>query len=187
MKLPLQITLHNTDPMPAVEEVIRNRAARLDHYCDHITSCRVVIDMPHKHHHAGNLYQIRLDITVPDDEIAVTREAPGHEAARGLPDAIKDAFNAADRLLEDYVRRRRQDVKHHEGLPHARVRAVEVGQGFGFLETLDGREIYFHKNSLVGAGFDSLVPGTEVVFAEELGEKGPQATTVHVVGQHGHA
>ncbi len=114
MKLPLQVTFHNTAPLPGVEEIIRDRAARLDRYCDHITSCHVVIDVPHKHHQKGNLYQIRLDITVPGDEIAVSREAPEHEAAKHLPDAIKDAFNAADRLLEDYVRRQRLDVKHHE-------------------------------------------------------------------------
>lgn len=185
MKLPLQVSFHNTDPLPGVEEIVRERAARLERYCDHIMSCRVVIDVPHKHHRKGNQYQIRLDITVPGDEIAVTREAPEHEAANRLPDAIKDAFDAADRLIEDYVRRRRQDVKHHEGLPHARVRTIEVGQDFGFLETPDGRDVYFHKNSLVNADFDSLTPGTEVAFAEEVGEKGPQATTVRVVGRHG--
>jgi len=186
MKLPLQVTFHNTDALPGVEEVIRDRAARLDRYCDHIMSCRVVIDMPHKHHQKGNLYQVRLDITVPGDEIAVTREAPEHEAAKRLPDAIKDAFAAADRLLEDYVRRQRLDVKYHEGLPHANVRTIEAGQDFGYLETFDGREVYFHKNSLVNADFDSLTPGTEVAFVEESGEKGPQATTVRVVGRHAH-
>jgi cold shock CspA family protein len=187
MKLPLQVTFHNTDPLPAVEDVIRDRADRLDRYCDRITSCRVVIDVPHKHHRTGNLYQVRLDITVPGDEIAVTREAPEHEAAKGLSVAIRDAFDAADRLIEDYVRRRRQDVKHHEQLPHARVRVVKPGQDFGFLETIDGREVYFHKHSVVNADFDSLTPGTEVAFAEEPGEKGPQATTVRVVGRHGGA
>jgi cold shock CspA family protein len=147
----------------------------------------VVLDVPHRHHHSGNLYQVRLDITVPGDEIAVTREAPGHEAAKALAAAIKDAFDAADRLLEDYVRRRRKDVKHLDELPHARVRAVVAGQDHGFLETADGREVYFHRNSLVNADFDSLEPGTEVAFVEEAGEKGPQASTVRVVGRHGHA
>lgn len=187
MKLPPQVSFHNTDPLPGVEDVVRERAARLDRYCDHVMSCRVVVDVPHRHHHTGNLYQVRLDVKVPGDEIAVTREAPEHESAKGLPAAIKDAFDAADRLLEEYVRRRRQDVKHLDELPHARVRALPAGQDFGFLETPDGREIYFHRSSVINADFDSLVPGAEVAFAEEAGEKGPQATTVHVVGRHGHA
>jgi cold shock CspA family protein len=187
MKLPLQISFHNTDPVPEAEEVIRERAERLDRYCDRITSCRVVVDVPHRRHRTGNQYQIRVDITVPGDEIAVSREAPENSAVKGLQDAIKDAFNAADRLLEDFVRKQRRDVKHHDGMPHARVRTVELGQGFGFLETFDGREIYFHKNSLINGDFDLLRPGLEVAFAEEAGEKGPQATTVRIVGQHGHA
>lgn len=183
MNLPLRVTFHNIGPRPDAEEVIRERAARLDRYCNNIMSCRVVVDVPHKHHQKGNLHQVRLAIVVPNREIAVTREAAGHEVTKGLLVAIRDAFDAADRLLEDYARRRRQDVKHHEELPRAKVRVIEVGQGFGFLETFDGREVYFHKNSLVGADFDSLTPGTEVVFVEGLGERGPQATTVRVVGR----
>jgi cold shock CspA family protein/ribosome-associated translation inhibitor RaiA len=187
MQSPLQISFHNTDPVPGIEELIRTRVVQLDRYCDHIMSCRVVVDVPHKHHHTGNLYQVRLDITVPGHEIAVSREAGQHAEAKDLRVAVKDAFEAADRLLEEYVRHQRQDVKHHEGLPHGRVRAVMVGQDHGFLVTPDGRDIYFHKNSLLNADFDSLSPGVEVVFAEELGEKGPQASTVRVVGRHGGA
>lgn len=185
MKLPIQISFHNTDPLPGVEKVIGERAARLDRYCDYVMSCRVVIDMPHKHHRTGNLYQIRLDITVPGDEIAISREASEHQAAKDLTAVITDAFDAADRQLEDYVRRKRKDVKHHEGMSHARVQTIEVGQDFGFLETADGREVYFHKNALMNADFDSLARGTEVAFVEEVGDKGPQATTVRVVGRHG--
>lgn len=187
MKLPLQVTFHNMDPLPAVEDLIRERAARLDKYCDRIMACRIVIDLPHRHHRTGNQYQIRLDITVPGDEIAITREAAENESAKSLMAAVKDAFDAAGRLLEDYVRRQRRDVKHHEDLPHARVREMVAGQDYGFLEGFDGREIYFHRNSLINAEFESLAKGTEVVFTEELGEKGPQATTVRVVGRHGHA
>jgi ribosome-associated translation inhibitor RaiA len=101
MKLPLQLTFHNTEPIPAAEKMIHDRAARLDQHCNRITSCRVVIDVPHKHHLKGNLYQVRLDITVPGDEIAVTREED--ETAKGLAEAIKDAFDAAERLLDDYM------------------------------------------------------------------------------------
>jgi cold shock CspA family protein len=171
------------DPSPVIEEVIRTRAADLDRFYDRIMSCRVVIDVPHRHHHKGNLYQVRLDLTVPGDEIAITREAAEHTEAKNLSAAIRDAFDAADRLVEDHIRRLRGDVKHHDPQPHARVGVVLADQGHGFLETFDGREIYFHRNSLRNADFDSLSPGTEVTFVEEPGEKGPQATTVRVVGR----
>jgi cold shock CspA family protein len=55
---------------------------------------------------------------------------------------------------------------------------------FGFLRTSDGREIYFHRNSVLDGGFDKLRPGTAVTFVEEQGEQGPQASTVHVTGKH---
>lgn len=108
MRLPLQVTFHNVTPTPDVEDLVRDRASRLDRFCDRITSCSVVVDLPHRRHHTGNQYQVRLDITVPGDEIAVSREAPERAAAQDLPAAVSDAFDAAERLLEDYTRRRRE-------------------------------------------------------------------------------
>jgi cold shock CspA family protein len=76
-------------------------------------------------------------------------------------------------------------VKLHEGSPHGRVTKLFPDEGFGFLKTPDGREIYFHENSVLDSGFGGLEIGTEVHFAEELGEKGPQASTVRLVSHHG--
>jgi len=98
---------------------------------------------------------------------------------------IRDTFDAARRKLQDYARRRRGVVKLHEGAPHARVTKLFPEEGFGFLETADGREVYFHENSVLDSGFGGLEVGAEVHFAEEQGEKGPQATTVRPVSHHG--
>jgi cold shock CspA family protein len=76
-------------------------------------------------------------------------------------------------------------MKVHEGSPHARVTKLFPEEGFGFLETPDGREIYFHENSVLDSGFSALEIGTEVQFVEELGDKSPQATTVTPVTPHG--
>ncbi|MCS7021723.1 MAG: HPF/RaiA family ribosome-associated protein [Gemmataceae bacterium] len=186
MQLPLQISFHNMEPDAEVEQMVRERASKLERFYERIMSCRVVIDIPHRHHKNGNMYQIRLDITVPGGEIAVSREAPGHTPAKALPIAIKEAFEAAIRQLEDHVRKLRHDVKHLETQPHAKVRVVFPEQDYGFLITPDGREIYFHKNALVNAELRDLQPGTEVAYVEQMGEKGPQASTVRVVGRHGH-
>ena len=186
MKLPVQISFHNLPHSDEIEDIVYENAARLDGFYDRIMSCRVVVDVPHLHHKQGNLYQVRIDITVPGEEIAVNREAERHAPYKDLRVAIDDAFKTAARLLEDYARRQRQDVKTHRGQAHAKVAKVFAEAGYGFLETLDGRDIYFHRNSLVGAEFADLEPGTEVMFAEEQGEKGPQASTVKIVGRHHH-
>ena len=186
MQLPLQITFHNTPRSPEIEDMVREAATRLDNFAERIMSCRAVIDVPHKHHEHGNMYQVRLDIKVPGGEIAVTREPAEHVAFRDLPTAIGHAFDAAVRQLEDVVRKQRIAVKHHEPLPHARVARLFHEAGYGFLQTPDGREVYFHANSVLTPTFDTLEIGTEVTFVEELGDKGPQASTIHAVGRRHH-
>jgi cold shock CspA family protein len=96
---------------------------------------------------------------------------------------IRDAFRAAGRRLQDYARRQRGDVKVHEAPSIGRVTRLEPADGFGFLTTPDGREIYFHQASVLSPGFRRLKVGSEVTFVEEQGEKGPQASTVRIIGK----
>ena len=186
MQLPLQISFHNLPHSNAVEDTIRECAARLDEFCGRIMSCRVVVDKPHRHHHDGNLFHVRIDITAPGEEIVINREPRQHVAYRDLETAIGDAFDQAVRRVQDYVRRQRHDVKVHHPPLHARVERLFPDAGYGFLKTPDDREVYFHQDSVLGTDFKLLAAGTEVTFDEEMGEKGPQATTVHVVGRHRH-
>lgn len=206
MKIPLKITFRNMPSSAAIEENIREKAAKLDGLFDDITSCRVIVEAPHRRHHKGKAYVVRIDLTVPGQELVINRapkrldaakashpdelekdlaeihEPSKHAAREDLYVAIRDAFNAAGRKLQDYVRRRRGKKKNHEPVPVARVAKLFPVDAYGFLETPDGREIYFHKNSVLHPGFEHLEVGTEVSFAEEPGEKGPQASTVRVVG-----
>ena len=100
-----------------------------------------------------------------------------------LRQAIDDAFKAAGRRLQDYVRRQRGDIKSPSLLPEARVSKILPQEGYGFLSSDDGREIYFHKNSVLGRAFPRLKIGTIVRFVEEPGEKGPQASTVRIISK----
>jgi cold shock CspA family protein/ribosome-associated translation inhibitor RaiA len=170
----------------AIEALIRDKVAKLDASPDHIMGCRVVIEPAGKHHEHGNLYEVRIDITVPGEEIVVTREPSQHTQYRDIHVAIRDAFDSARRQLEDYVRRRRGSVKALETAPHARVSKLFPDDGYGFLSTPEGREIYFHRDSVLKEGFSHLKIGTEVTFVEEQGKKGPQASTVRIVGRHHH-
>jgi cold shock CspA family protein/ribosome-associated translation inhibitor RaiA len=181
MQVPLQITAHDF-PLPApLEEEIRAKAAKLDTYYEGIMRCHVVVAAPVGHHRRGGPYTVRIDVTVPGTELVVNRQEDEE-----LPVAIRNAFDAMRRRLEDYARHQRGAVKAHETPPYARVRKLFPDEGYGFLETADGREIYFHGNSVLAPGFDHLEIGTEVRFVEEPGEEGPQASTVAIVGKpHG--
>lgn len=117
MEFPLQITFRNVDASDAVEASVRERAARLDRFGAHIVGCRVVIEVPHRHHHQGKLFHVRIDLKVPGAELVVSREPELHHAHEDVFVAIRDAFDAAVRQLEDYVRRRRGHTKVHEEQP----------------------------------------------------------------------
>ncbi len=186
MHLPLQIAFHNLPHSEAMAEIIGENAVKLDEFYNHIMSCRVVVDVPHRHHHEGNLYQVRIDITVPGGEIVVNREPSLHEPSKDFRQAVRDAFDAARRQLEDFARRQRGAVKHLERQPHAKVARLFPQEGYGFLATADGRELYFHRDSVLHQAFDRLHVDSEVTFVEETGDKGPQATTVQLVGRHHH-
>ncbi|HXG21699.1 MAG TPA: HPF/RaiA family ribosome-associated protein [Methylomirabilota bacterium] len=180
MELPLQITAHDFALSEALEAEIRERAARLDTYYDRIIRCRVSVEAPVGHHHRGGPYKVRIDLTVPGAELVVNRQDD-----EDLLVAIREAFDAIRRRLEDYVRRLRGAVKvHEEPLLQGQVTKLFPHEGYGFIETTDGREVYFHRHSVLEPGFDHIELGAAVRFAEEEGNEGPQASTVHIVKTH---
>lgn len=184
MQLPLEITFRNMEPSEAMEANVRERADKLNQFYDQIMSCRVVVESQHRHHHKGNIYHVRIDLTVPDDELVVSRDPKDNHAHEDAYVAIRDAFDAARRQLKEYAEKRRRKVKHHEAPPHGQISLLVPDQDYGMILAPDGREVYFHRNSVVNGGFEELGVGAEVRFEEEEGDKGPQASTVHVVGKH---
>lgn len=184
MQLPLQVTFRNMDPSEAIESRVRSEAEKLDQLYERIMRCSVVVEAHHKHHHKGNIYHVRVDLTVPGNELVADREPEKHHAHEDVYVAVRDAFNAARRQLKEYASRSRREVKTHEVPPHGKVSELFRDEGYGRIESSDGRHIYFHENSILNADFDKLEVGTEVRFVEEEGDQGPQASTVKVVGKH---
>jgi len=185
MQVPLDISFENCEPSESIRTEIEKHAKRLEKFHDRITSCKVAIIGPQTRHRKGDLFKIDIRVAMPEHkDIIVNKthgDVPEHEH---ISVAIKDAFGAAQRQIEDAVREMRGQVKEHEFADHGRVSKFLAGEDSGFIETADGREIYFHRNSVLDNAFDRLTVGSEVRFVEEMGEKGAQASTVRLAGKH---
>ena len=108
MKIPLQVSFHGMAHSSALYDAVREKAQKLDQYHRHVMSCRVVLELAGKHKTHGKQLAVRIDLKVKGGEIAVTKE---HDEQ--LEVALREAFDAARRQLEDFVRTQRGDVKHH--------------------------------------------------------------------------
>jgi cold shock CspA family protein/ribosome-associated translation inhibitor RaiA len=186
MTVPLKITYRNIDPSSAIEADIRKHAEKLEAFDARIHWCNVSVEAAGKHQRKGRLYHIGINIGVPGKTITANRAGPLNEAHSDVYVAIRDAFDAVVRQIEDYVRVRRDDVKTHEAPESGRVIRIFPEKGYGFIQTSGGEEVYFHSNSVVQGDFAKLAVGSEVRLEIAYGEseKGPQATTVRPIGKH---
>jgi cold shock CspA family protein len=180
-----QIDFQGTDPSPALRSLIEGHIKELEDRFGRITACRVVVRAPSGHHRTGGLFEINVHLSLPNGrEVKVSRTPQSDERHSDAEYAIADAFKRTRRQLQDQVRRLQGKTKTHEPMPIGKVIKIDANRGFGFLESADGREIYFNRNSVLNNAFGSLKSGTRVTFSEESGEKGPQASTVKVLGKH---
>jgi cold shock CspA family protein/ribosome-associated translation inhibitor RaiA len=173
VQLPLQITSRDVTLGEAEEGLIREAAAKLDQFWGHITSCRVMVAIPRRRGHTGQRYNVRIDIGAPGGDIVVRRQLD-----ESLTTAVQAAFQAAQRRVQDRVRRVRGDVKLDRRSPRGTVTKLVPWEGYGFITDGAGREIYFHRNAVLDDGFDRIEEGMDVRFAETMGDKGPQASAV---------
>lgn len=180
MQSPVQVTFRDIPSSPALSAHVEKRAAKLDTFFERITHCHVVVEAPHRHHKHGKRYHVRIDLHVPGKELVVSKNPD--EAKEDAYAAIDDAFTDAERALEEFARLHQPDTKTHTKQPHGVVTKIFWDRGYGFIQDEEGRDVYFHKNSVIGVRFEKVVVGTKVRFAEEDGEKGPQASTVYVLG-----
>jgi ribosome-associated translation inhibitor RaiA len=129
MKLPLQVIFRDMVPLPSLEGDIRRRAAKLEQFAPELTSCHVAVEASANRHRQGHVYTVRIDVRVPGEEI-FTGE---HHADEDIAIAVRGAFDAMGRRLEDYIRRRRGQVKGHVpkplGGPGEEVDAGEPDEG----------------------------------------------------------
>lgn len=186
MQTPVEIEFQDMVANPAVQDMIADHVKKLEQLYGRITACRVVVKGPGHRHQSGGLYHIKIRLALPDGyEVNIGRTPKDDERHSDLAFAVNDAFKRAGRQLQDNARRIEGMVKSHEDQPIGTVVRLDPAGEFGFLRSSDGREIYFHRNSILDGKFSDLAVGSRVMFADEIGEKGAQASTVKILGKHG--
>ena len=185
MQTQLKIDFHGGDPSEALQATIAEHVAALERFFGRLTACHVAVRAPGTRHRTGGLFEVDIHLTLPDGrEVNVGRTPKQDERHANLEFAVNDVFRRARRQLQDHARRLQAQVKTHEAAPSGTVKSFDEKGGYGFIEASDGREIYFHKNAVLEASLSKIVSGAHVTFAEEMGEKGPQASTVRLLGKH---
>ena len=182
--IPLQITFRNLASSEALEARVRRQVDKLGTFYPSIHHCHVTIAQLHRHHSQGNHFHVRVDLKVPGNELTAGREPDQNHAYTDVHVALRDAFDAMHRQLEDLLRHQQGHVKHHATKPHGHITEISPDKTFGRIESVDGRWLYFHRNSLMGEDLDQLQVGTPVYYVEEVGDEGPQASSVYPVGKH---
>jgi ribosomal subunit interface protein len=114
MKIPLQISFHDMPVSPALETLIREKAAKLEQFHPNMTGCRVVVDKPHNHSQQGEQFAVTVDVSVPGANLVVN-----HVRNEDANVAVRDAFLAARRQVEDHVKRKQAEVRHPGQAPMA--------------------------------------------------------------------
>jgi len=202
--MPIQVTFRGFAGSDALDAEIREHVAWLEKFYEGIVRCRVLVELPHRHRHGGRHFHVRIEVTVPGGApIVVSHEPSLHAGLKDVEDetarkrtevehvhryagaAIRDAFDAARRRLEDFAREQRGVVKTHAVPAHGRIAEISTADGFGFIEA-DEHRVYFNRASLLGDAFAELAVGTPVTFVEEQDDKGPQASTVRALGKQRH-
>lgn len=186
MNFPLQIQFRDMEESDFISNAIWDHAEKLRQFNDRITYCHVIVSSPHHHRRKGKIYHVQIRLNIPGGDIFVTTEPEKDGAHEDVYVTLRDAFDAVKRRMEDSIRRRRGNVKERQIGSHAKVLRILREDDCGFIGTPEGREIYFHKNSVLNNGWNELKVGDEVRFSEEMGEKGPQVTSMEKVGRSGH-
>jgi len=183
METALHIVFERIEPSDFLRRRIEREVAALEKRYGRITACKVSVEGPGHRHRQGGLYAFRVTLELPGGvHLAASRNPPSAQSHEDAYVALRDVFRALRRQLQSHVRARNEEPKKSFTQPHGVIERLLPEKDCGFVRADDGREIYFHKNAVLGEPFEALRIGAEVRFNEEEGRDGPQASTVHVYG-----
>ncbi len=187
MRVPPEITYRGIEKTDAIERLIHEKAAKLDEVHDGVVSCRIALEKRQESQRSGSPYRVRIVTRVPPGhELVVRRENSEGDMHDRLQTTVADAFNALRKQLIKLKEKQQGDVKSHpEQETVGYVVRLFREEGYGFLRTPEGEELYFHRNSVLNDDFDRVEIGSGVRYFPRAGEKGPQASTVQIVDKPG--
>jgi cold shock CspA family protein len=190
MKILPTITYRNLEKSDAIDKLVHDKIAKLEHICNYINSCHITLEKIHDRPRSGSPYRVRIDLTIPPGHELVAQRNPGESIQYEPLDAvIRQTFDAMRQQLSKltHLQRASEQASRYEEAQETIgfVTKLFREDGYGFLKALDGQEIYFHRHSVLHNEFDRLEIGTGVHFCEEEGEEGPQASTVKIVNKPG--
>lgn len=182
MEIPPEISFRDVEATERQKEKILEEIDKLERVHDRIVGCRVVVEKPHRHSDRGELYHVGIRVSVPRGQLVVSRDPGDLEGHTNLETAINDAFGSMRRQLDEHAEKMRSGRRNRGEPPKfGKVARRVPEEGYGFIRTPDGRDVYFHEDTLEGADLDDLHVQTPVRFVEEEGDKGPQARVVRVL------
>jgi cold shock CspA family protein len=187
MQVPLEIAFHNLEPSAWIEDDIRTRVAKLEKVYERMVRCRVSVEALHKQHRTGNVYEVHIEMHLPNGRLVVSDE-PHHArdqfAKPNLRTSLQEAFDAAYTQLKRFKEQQAGETKSHPAMFHGQVSELHLDKDFGFILTNEGTQLYFHRNSVMNGDFAALKRGDAVHFIEAAGDTGPTASKVWVGPDH---
>jgi cold shock CspA family protein len=188
MQKPLELSFRGVKHTQELDKLIRSEVAKLERVCSYIIGCKVAVEKVQQSQHKGNPFRVRVDVTVPHGhEIVARNKYSKGQVDRPLTTVIHETFDNERDQLKELVQRQHHNVKEHtKQKTNGIVVKVFEQEGYGFIRSMRGEEVYFHKNSVLHNNFKRITVGTGVRYTEEMGHKGPQASTVKIVNKPGY-
>jgi ribosome-associated translation inhibitor RaiA len=188
MQVPLELAFHNMESSEWAEQEIRARVAELEKIYERLNSCRVRVDQRAENSNGTIPPVVHIELGIPGRKDLVVSHEPEHLQRKfqrpDLHNAIHEAFRIAERQLRDLKeqreRRTKQPQHDSENQLLGQVAELTAGEDHGFLMTVEGGLLYFHRNAVLAGDFDSLQRGDELYYVEDIGDTGPIATKVRV-------
>ena len=187
MEVPLQIAFKDLDSSTFIENLIRERAIRMERLHPNIISCRVVVQATHRSQDSGKPpIGVSVEVEVPGKRnmLIGKDEQDRHEVKNDQYAMVTRAFDAVERQLKTNADVKRGDVKHHDGAGETgRIVRLFPEENYGFIEVRGSTDLYFTRTAVTGGSFDDLDIGimVEVSRAVAEGPMGPQASSVKLL------